>query len=341
MRRAARRLADRVVLTTWRSLVEFVDDRGHRDAAQIAFFGALSFIPLALLLVASFGALLGPAEVRDRIIDTVFDNVPLSEESDRPSLESTLADALRSAGSLGVVSVLLLVAAASGVMSALRHAINQAWDIHERPPLLRRKALDLALIFGATVLLALSLSLTATRRLADLVEGADEGASFAAALLDGVGDLMPYVFTALVILFLYRVLPMRRPRVREIWPGAIVATLLLALVKGALELYFEHLADFGALYGSLGALMALLLFVFAASNVLVFGAEFASEWSRLPPDEQVAATVRRGRERALGRLRRRRTAPDPTPAASDAPATTRAPEARAARSPSPDRRDRA
>ena len=56
-------------------------------------------------------------------------------------------------------------------------------------------------------------------------------------------------------------------------------------MRGGLEFYFEHLADFGALYGSLGALMALLIFVYAVSLVLVFGAEYASEWSRLPDDD--------------------------------------------------------
>ena len=100
-----------------------------------------------------------------------------------------------------------------------------------------------------------------------------------------------------MILFLYRVLPSPRPRTREIWPGAVVAALLLRLVREALELYFEELSDFGALYGSLGALMALLVFVFAAANVLVFGAEFASEWSRLPPSEETRETVAKGHRR--------------------------------------------
>ena len=69
---------------------------------------------------------------------------------------------------------------------------------------------------------------------------------------------------------------------REIWPGAVVAAALISVTRGGLELYFEYLADFGALYGSLGALMALLIFVYAVSLILVFGAEYASEWSRLP-----------------------------------------------------------
>ena len=60
-------------------------------------------------------------------------------------------------------SVLLLIVAGTGVMGALRHTINEAWDIHDRPPLLRRKALDLALVLGATIVLALSLAVTATR----------------------------------------------------------------------------------------------------------------------------------------------------------------------------------
>ena len=112
-----------------------------------------------------------------------------------------------------------------------------------------------------------------------------EGSGDAGWAADLVGDLLPFVFTTGVVLFLYRVLPSPRPKTREIWPGAVVAALLISLVRGALELYFEHLADFGALYGSLGALMALLIFVYAVSLVLVFGAEYASEWSRLPDDD--------------------------------------------------------
>ena len=297
-----RRLLDRVELTSVRAALEFVDDRGHRDAAQIAYFALLSFIPLALLLVGAFGLVFDDEEVRGRVVTTVFDNVPLAREDDRDQLERTVGDALEGAGSLGAASIVLLLVAASGVMGALRHAINEAWDIHTRPPLLRRKALDLALVLGGTVVLALSLSLTATRRLADELDERDEGDSIGAALIDLVGDALPLLFTAVVILFLYRVLPSPRPRTREIWPGAVVGALLLGLVREALEFYFEELSDFGALYGSLGALMALLVFVFAAANVLVFGAEFASEWSRLPPPEETREIVAKGHRRVRARL---------------------------------------
>ena len=302
--RHAGRLLDRGLLTTWRATVEFVDDRGHRAAAQIAFFAVLSSIPLALLLIGSFGTVFEPTEIRDRLLATVLDNIPLAEDDDRAQLERTITNSLVSAGRLGILSILLLIVAASGVMSALRHAINQAWDIESRPPLLRRKALDVALVLGAVVILVLSLSLTATRRAAQLLEDEEAGGSIAAALLDAVGDALPFVFVVLVMVFLYRMLPMERPKVRDVWPGALVAAALLTTVKGAMEFYFERLADFGALYGSLGALIAFLLFVFAGSNVIVFGAEFASEWSRLPPDDEVRRTVRSAGGRVLALMNR-------------------------------------
>jgi membrane protein len=238
------------------------------------------------------------------VVDTVLTSIPLAQDSDRTRLQGTLRDALDAAGSLGPFTVLLLIAGGSGVMSALRHAINQAWDIHARPPLLRRKALDVALILGATVILAASLSITATRRAANLLDDEAGGGWLAAGVLDFIGDALPFLFVTGVIAFLYRILPMHRPRLRDVWPGALVATALLALVRGALEIYFENFADLGALYGSLGALMALLLFVYAAANVIVFGAEVASEWGRLPDDEEIGQEVARGRQWVRAKLRR-------------------------------------
>ena len=275
-----RRTARRALVTSKRAAVEFADDRGHRSAAQISFFAILSFIPLVLLLAAAFGLVFDDSAVRERIITTVFDNVPLSSGDDRPQLERAVGDALDQAGNLGIFSTLLVIVAATGVMGALRHSINEAWDIEQRPPLLKRKALDLALVLGGTSILALSVSVTVTHRLSNIVDDEAGGGWLIAAVLDVAEELLPLLFVALALLFLYRVLPMKKDPLREIWPGAIVATIGLAIVKVGLELYFEQLADLGAIYGSLGAIMALLIFVYAAANVVVYGAEYASEWAR-------------------------------------------------------------
>ena len=289
IRARARQFAERTLTTTRRATMEFIEDRGHRSAAQMSFFAILSFIPLVLLLAAAFGAIFDDGEVQKRIIETVFDNVPLSSGDDRPQLERAVGDALDQAGNLGIFTTLLLLAAASGVMGALRHSINEAWDIEQRPPLLQRKALDLALVLGGTSILALSVSLTVAHRLESIVDDEAGGGWLLALLIDFAGDALPLLFVAAGLLFLYRVLPMNKEPLRDIWPGAVVGAIGLAIVKLGLELYFEQLADFGAIYGSLGAAMALLIFVYAAANVIVFGAEFASEWARADDEEPAPA----------------------------------------------------
>ena len=275
-----RRLLRKTVVVTKRAVLEFVEDRGHRDAAQIAFFAVLSAVPLTMLLVGGLGLAFDDAGVRERTVEVVFDNVPLAQSAERVQTEDAVRSALDNTGRLGPISIVLLLVAATGVMGALRHSINQAWDIEQRPSIFKRKALDLALVLGATVLILFTFTIAATRHAEELLDDEEGGGWLAAFALDLVGDTLPFVFTVAVILFLYRVLPWPRPKVREIWPGAVVAAALIGLVREVLDAYFEHLADFGALYGSLGALMALLLFVYAVANVLVFGAEFASEWSR-------------------------------------------------------------
>ena len=89
-----RRIFDRALLTLWRACLEFIDDRGHRDAAQISFFAVLSFVPLAMLLVGAFGLFFEDEEIRRRVVEAVFENVPLSQEEDRARLERTVDDAL-------------------------------------------------------------------------------------------------------------------------------------------------------------------------------------------------------------------------------------------------------
>ena len=73
-------------------------------------------------------------------------------------------------------------------------------------------------------MLALSLAVTATRRAAELLDD-EEGGRLIAALLDLVGDVLPFVFSGAVILFLYCVLPMHRQRPKDVWPGVLVAVL--------------------------------------------------------------------------------------------------------------------
>ena len=301
-----RRLLDRIELTSVRAALEFVDDRGHRDAAQIAYFALLSFIPLGLLLVGAFGLVFDDTEVRERVVNTVFDNVPLARGEDREQLERTVGDALDRARPprRGLDP-------AADRRRQRRHGrvapCDQRGLGHPHPPAAaaaqgaRRRARARWDRRARAVALA-DRDATARRRARSARRATRSSRRCSTPSATACRSCSP----GIVILFLYRVLPSPRPRTREIWPGAVVAALLLGVVREALELYFEELSDFGAIYGSLGALMALLVFVFAAANVLVFGAEFASEWSRLPPPEETREIVAKGHRRVRSASRPQR-----------------------------------
>ena len=280
----ARRLLDRTCSPTRPRCEESVEDRIHREAAQVAFFA---------ILVRPARAAAGRPRSGWRSMTPTCASGSSDGVRQRPAVQGCRPRAARADGR-GLprrrgqprpdLASSLLIVAASGVMGAIRHTINEAWDIEARPPLLRRKALDLALVLGGD---APPLVAVRDRHQPGRGRRRRGGRGWSRSRSTPSATRCRSSSPPLVILFLYCVLPMQRQRPRAV-AGRGRPVPRIALLLEGLELYFEHLSDFGALYGSLGGATALLLFVYAAANVLVFGAEFASEWARLP-----GATTRR------------------------------------------------
>ena len=95
-------------------------------------------------------------------------------------------------------------------------------------------------------------------------------------VLTATGSLLPIALGAIVFGVLYTVLPVTRPRLRDIWPAAVFATLGFELVKRGFSFYLDKFADYSAIYGSLGAVIAFMVFVYIASTVFLIGAEMAA-----------------------------------------------------------------
>ena len=214
-----------------------------------------------MLLVGGFGLFFDDAELRRRVVTTVFDNVPLAAGGDRARLERTVDDALDNTGRLGPISIVLLDG-----RRQRRHGARCATRSTRRGTSTRARR-------SCAASRSTSRWCSARPRRARLRRSqvsATRGARTASAT--PAGRSRDWSATCCRSRSPVGVVPVPlpgaarpRPKTREIWPGAVGAAALISLVRGALELYFEHLGDFGALYGSLGALMALLIFVYAVS----------------------------------------------------------------------------
>ena len=83
-------------------------------------------------------------------------------------------------------------------------------------------------------------------------------------------------------MLLYRFVPTTGPRLRDLWPGALVAAAGFEVLQYGFSVYLSGLAHYNRVYGSLGAVIAALFFVYLNASVFLFGAEVASEYPRLP-----------------------------------------------------------
>ena len=251
-----------------RSLAEFLDDHCPQLAASIAYHVLFSIFPLVIVLAGISGIALHATGSQREAVDTVVRNVPLSESGQR-QLRHLLLGATGNLSALGLAGVVGLVYSATGMMAAIRTALNEAWDVDEVRPFLRGKLIDVGLVFLVALLSLASLGLTVALH----VVGGGGWIVFSL--------LVPLVVGFGVVLFLYRVVPAAEVRLGDVWPAALLVALAFMAAENLFALYVGHFGHYNAIYGSLGAVIAFMFFVYLSSELFLLGAEVASEWPRV------------------------------------------------------------
>lgn len=275
-----------VKLLVTRSLQEFVDDRCTQIAASISYYVFFSIFPLTIFLVTIFGQVLRNEEVKDRVIDALMETLPLVPDGAQEELRAVLDGVSTNLSLLGLLSVVGLIWSASAMMAAIRNSLNIAWDTDHRRPAVRGKLLDILMVLVVGLLIGVSIVATGFRPyVQDIL---DETIAILGPLgvllhtLAWLGTIIvPMVVSFLVFSALYRFVPAVRTSFDEIWPGALFAALAFELAKVGFAFYIRNFGNYNAIYGSLGAVIVFMLFIFIAANVLLMGAEIASEWPRI------------------------------------------------------------
>lgn len=274
-----RRRAAHVWLVQRRSLDSMLQTGGTRDAAQVAFFLVLSFPALLLLVVWAFSTLLGDDSVRESIVDGIVSVLPLEQGAARSDVEKLLDEVAAGAGALGWISVLTLLYSSSGAIGGLRHAVNEAWGEREMRPFVPAKALDVGLTLVVAPLGIVALGLTLSGSLANTI---GDHPWIVAAAQFAVTRVLPFAILFGLLVLLLRVLPEAPSGLRAAWPGALVALVGALAVRFGLSLWFSVFGDASAVYGTIGALLAVVLSVYFVAIAIVFGAHVSAQVARLP-----------------------------------------------------------
>ena len=265
-----RRVGKRVVSETW------TDDVFGR-AAQLAYFWLFSLFPLLLIIVVILGYSAQGQEMRSTLLGYFSRTIPGSSFG---LLRDTLTQISTHAGpgKLYIGLITTLWAASSG-MSSVIAGLNKAYEVKEDRSWWKARLLATGLTIALAILVVLALAI--------LLYGSKLGSVLGSWLgfEGGFGVLWATLQWPLVIAFVlvgfllvYRFAPNLHNQ--ELWwilPGAAAAVVLWMVVSVGLRIYLRYFQTYATVYGTLGAVLILLLWIYLASAALLIGGEINSE----------------------------------------------------------------
>jgi membrane protein len=233
--------------------------------------------------------------------------VEQSRERIQP-LERMIQQAQKQAGGeLLIFGIAVALWSTSALARTLTEAFNTAYEVPETRPGWKRYALSLAFgpILALMVIVSVGMMLIGPRlieRLAELV-GLDEVFVF---LWGWLRFPVALFLLAVVVSLVYRYGPDAKQRFRSVGLGAALAVVLWAISSVGFSFYLANFADYGVTYGSLGAAVGLLLYLYLSASVVLLGAEVNAAIYHALPDRMIEAEMPRSLDNETTDTRRRR-----------------------------------
>ena len=252
------------------------DDNVALVSAGVAFYGFFALLSLLGLIVLVYGFVADPHTV----IDHMQALTAVLPTDVAVLIGQQLMTAVKSSeGTKGLgILVAFLVATYGGTNGAtsVLTALNIAYEEKETRSLFRFYLLALCLTLGALV--AALAAIAATAAVGYLRHLAPNASPFAVVAGKVIGYVLLALLAALVASILYRVGPSREDaKWKWITPGSLFAAVAWLLLTVAFGFYVSHFTNYHASYGSLGAVVALLTWMYLSAYAFVFGAELNSE----------------------------------------------------------------
>lgn len=265
------------------------------SSAQVAFYFTFALFPLFLFLVSLFGLILGSAEdLRGELFYYIRQVMPPSSYT---LVKDTIMEVTKnSTGGKITMGILIALWSASAGFDSLRTALNLVYNLNERRAWWKTKLQSLLFTLIITLLTIIALAIVFY------------GWKFISFSLSAMGLPVPSQFfliliqwIAILILLLsvfgiiYNFAPSHHP-FKLIWitPGAITGIVLWLLLSFAFRTYLQYYNTYNRLYGSLGAVIILMLWLYLTALVILIGGVINSvlqEMSQPPIEETTEENI--------------------------------------------------
>jgi len=262
----------------WRTYQRIDDDRLLATAGGVVFFGLLSIFPAVTALVSSYGLFADPATISANL-QTLATMLPEgSFQIVEDQVGRVVSKGNTTLGATFLLGLLLAIWSANAGVKSIFDALNVAYEEREKRSFIRLNSVSLAFTVGGIAALLLMVGAVVAFPLALNHLGMAPESKLIVALAR-----WPLLFLILLaaLAILYRFAPSRdAPRWQWLSLGAVTAALLWIAGSALLSWYLSEFANYNATYGSLGAAIGLMMWMWMSAIVVMFGAELNSEIER-------------------------------------------------------------
>ena len=259
----------------WRVWAEIDDDRVFALAAGVAYYALLALFPAIGLIVSLYGLVADPAAVEQRVADLAFILPSGGMEVVGTQLHRIASQPQRALGLAFFASLVISLWSANAGMKALFDALNVVYDETEKRGFFRLNAVSL--LFTALALIFVVVALVGVVAVPVVLNFVGLG-SLTGTLVSLLRWPALLLLTMIGLSLLYRFGPSRRnPRWQWVSWGSAVAA--LAWLGGSMlfSWYVARFGNYNATYGSLGAVIGFLTWMWLSAVVFLIGAELNAE----------------------------------------------------------------
>lgn len=273
----------------------FVEEDIMSNAAQVAFYFTFALFPLLLFMISLFGLILTSAdELRGELFLYLRQIMPYSAYQ----LVFNTIEEVRESSSSGKLTVGILVAlwAASAGIDNIRIALNGVYNLTESRSWWKTKLLALGLTFGLGILITLALGIIFYgSKFINLILGSINFSISSPVFLGILQWLIVLAVLTTIFAIIYNFLPEHKNR-EWVWisPGATVAIILWLLMSYGFRFYLGYFNTYNKTYGSLGAVIILMLWLYLTALVILIGGSINAVLQEFTDPE----TARAGKRKA-------------------------------------------
>lgn len=279
--------------TAKRSVQEFTADDMSTFAAALSYQVFLSLFPFAIFLLALLGMLNIPG-----FFNWLLEQSQAVMPDQAHTLVKDIVSQVRGRASGGLLSFGAIIAlwTASAAVRRTMNALNAAYDVEEERAVWKKFLLSIlyTLVLAVLIIAAVGLMLVGGQAAQWIGQLAGLGSMFA-TLWTWLRIPVAAVLLMLALALVYHLFPKTDLPFRFITPGAVIAVIVWVAASLGFSFYVKNVANYGATYGALGAVIVLLLYFFISAAIMLFGAEINAEIYTRSPEETRLGGTRRSR----------------------------------------------